>query len=277
MDTYRWSRGAAILAVARKDILLMSRYPLLLVSRIVEPFGWLLPVYFLGRTFSQGRLAAGFAAWAGTGDYMAFVIVGWILSSYVSAVMWGMGFALKNEMDSGVLEANWLTPHPPLVLLVGRTVASIVTTTLGSAVFGILAITLFGLSIRGQILPAIGFVFPVILGLYGLGFALAAMILLLRDASTLIDVSNFVLGLVSGRDYPVVVLPRPVFAIALLLPLTYGYDALRALLLGTRPLVSLPVEGAVVGVFMVAMLAGGTWVFGRVERHCRIHGTLAHH
>ncbi len=268
---------AAMYAVARKDLVLMTRYPLTLAARVVEPFGWLLPVYFLGRTFSNGHFAPGFAAWSGTGDYMAFVVVGWMLSGYVVSVLWGMGFSLKNEMDSGVLEANWLTPRPPIVLLVGRTVASVVMTTVVSGVFGILAVALFGISIRGQFLLAISFVLPVIIGLYGLGFVLAGFVLLLREANTLIDVAHFLLGLVCGRDFPVLVLPRPVLMLSLVLPLTYGYDGLRAILLGTRPLAPLAVEAVVAIGFMVVMLAGGTWVFGRVERHCRVHGTLAHH
>lgn len=107
------STFGAMLAVARKDLLMMTRYPLMLASRVLEPFGWLLPVYFLGRTFSTDHHAVGFAAWSGTGDYMAFLVVGWMLSGYVGAVLWGMGFSLKNEMDSGVLEANWLTPPSP--------------------------------------------------------------------------------------------------------------------------------------------------------------------
>ncbi len=266
-----------MLAVARKDVLLMRRYPLTLVSRIVEPIGWLVPVYFLGRAFSTGNQAAGFAAWSGTGDYMAFLVVGWVLSGYVFSVFWAMGFALKNEMDAGVLEANWLTPGPPIVLLVGRTIASIVMTTIGSAAFGVLAILLFGISIRGQVLPAMAMALPVVIGLYGLGFILAGMVLLLREANTLIDVGNFILNLLSGRDFPVLVLPRPLFLISLLLPLTYGYDSLRALLIGTRTLVPLPLEAGLAVAFMAALLVCGLWAFARIERHCRAQGTLAHH
>jgi ABC-2 type transport system permease protein len=117
----------------------------------------------------------------------------------------------------------------------------------------------------------------VIIGLYGLGFVLAGFVLLLREANTLIDVSHFLLGLICGRDFPVLVLPRPVLLLSLVLPLTYGYDGLRALLLGTRPLAPLPVEAVVAIGFMVVMLAGGTWAFGRFERYCRLHGTLGHH
>lgn len=266
-----------ILAVARKDALLMVRYPLNLVSRVVEPIVWLMPVYFLGRAFSSDGTSPGFAAWTGTGDYMAFIVVGWILSSYVSAVMWGMGFSLKTEMDQGVLESNWVAPVSPARLLVGRTLASLAVTTLTSSGFAALAMWIFGLSIGGQILPAVAFALPVVIGLYGLGFMLAGLVLRLRDANTLIDVSNFTLGLLSGRDYPISVLPRPVMVFSLLLPLTYGYDGIRALLLGTRPLLPLPVQGAVAAAFMVVMVVTGLWTLRALDYRSRVQGSLGQH
>lgn len=265
------------LAIARKDLLLQVRYPLMLLSRIVEPLAWLTPVYFLGRAFSHGATAVGFAAWTGTGDYMTFVLVGWILGTYVSAVLWGMGFSLKNEMDTGVLESNWLAPHPPVLLLVGRTLASVAFTTITSGAFAVLAVLLFRISIPGRVLPAIGLALPVVIGLYGLGFIVAGIILRLRDANTLIDVGNYVLGLITGRDYPVSVLPRPLLVLALLLPLTYGYDGMRRLMLGTQSLMPLPLELLLAVFFMATMVVAGVWGFGRLEHRCRVEGTLAHH
>lgn len=266
-----------VLAIARKDALVMVRYPLQLVSRVIEPIGWLIPVFFLGRAFSQGGTAPGFAAWTGTGDYMAFIVVGWILSAYVSAVMWGMGFALKTEMDQGTLESSWVAPVSPALLLAGRTLASIAVTTLTSTGFAALAVWLFGLSVRGSVLPAIGFALPVVIGLYGIGFMLAGVVLRLRDANTLVDVTNFLLGLLSGRDYPIGVLPRPALLLALVLPLTYGYDGIRALLLGTRPLLPLPVQAAAAVAFMAAMIAAGLWTLRRLDQLTRMRGSLGQH
>jgi ABC-2 type transport system permease protein len=266
-----------ILAVARKDILLMVRYPLNLLSRVVEPIVWLVPVYFLGRAFSSGGRASGFAAWTGTGDFMAFIVVGWILSAYVSAVMWGMGFSLKTEMDQGVLESNWVAPVSPARMLVGRTLASVAVTTVTAAGFAALATWVFALSIGGRVLAAAAFALPVVIGLYGFGFMLAGLVLRLRDANTLIDVSNYALGLLGGRDYPVAVLPRPVMALSLALPLTYGYDGIRALLLGTHPLLPLPLQAAVGGFFMVVMVVLGVWTLRRLDHRSRVQGSLGQH
>ena len=212
----------------------MLRYPFNVASRVFEPLGWLAPVYFLGRAFSAETGAAGFAAWTGVADYMSFIIVGWVLSSYVSAVMWGMGFSLKTEMDQRILESNWVAPVSPSVFLVGRTLASIAVTSLTTLGFLAFAVPLFGVSVRGGLLPAAALALPVVISLYGFGFLLAGIVLRLRDANTLVDVSNFVLGLVSGRDFPVAVLPRAVAVAFMGLTIVAGQYALRRLEYRTR-------------------------------------------
>lgn len=266
-----------LLNVAQKDTRLMLRYPLNVASRVFEPLVWLAPVYFLGRAFSADGAAAGFAAWTGAADYMSFIIVGWVLSSYVSAVLWGMGFSLKTEMDQGILETNWVGPVSLSVLLVGRTLASIALTSLTTLGFLALAVPLFGVSVRGGLLPAAALALPVVISLYGFGFLLAGIVLRLRDANTLVDVSNFVLGLISGRDFPVAVLPRAVAIMSLLLPLTYGYDGIRAILLGTRSLLPLPLQGAVVVAFMAVTVVAGQYALRRLEYRTRVEGSLAQH
>src|SRR5437764_220373 len=113
LSEYSWRSSArAVLAIARKDCLHFVRYPLNAFFRMFEPLIWLTPVYFLGKSFATPRGNSGFAAYAGTGDYMSFILLGTVLSNYVAAVFWGMGFALKNEMDAGVLETNWMAPLP---------------------------------------------------------------------------------------------------------------------------------------------------------------------
>ena len=267
----------AALAIAKKDAIHFTCYPLNALFRVVEPVAWLAPVYFLGRSFGGGRNNAGFAAYAGTGDFMSFVLVGSLISAFVAAVFWGMGFALKNEMDSGVLESNWLTPVPRPLFLAGQTIASIVITATNSIVVLLLANWLFGFTIGGSVLTTLGVLLLMLVSLYGFGFAFAAVVLLLRDANAMIDISNFVVSLLSGGQFPVSVLPRFLLVVSLALPLTYGYDAARGLLLGARTLLPIPAEVAILAAFMVIMVALGAYVFARIERRCRQLGTLGMH
>ncbi|HEY8742537.1 MAG TPA: hypothetical protein VIU62_05535, partial [Chloroflexota bacterium] len=131
--TWRSSLGA-ILAIATKDARLKLRYPLDATFQVLQPLIWLTPLYFLGRSFATaGGSNPGFAGYTGVSDFMSFLLLGTVLSNYVSSVFWGMGYALKTEMDMGVLESNWLTPLPRPLFLVGQTLASLAITTLTNA------------------------------------------------------------------------------------------------------------------------------------------------
>ncbi|HEY8417808.1 MAG TPA: hypothetical protein VIK93_07225 [Limnochordales bacterium] len=113
--------------------------------------------------------------------------------------------------------------------------------------------------------------------LYGFGIAYAGVVLYARDANTLTDVGSFLVEVVSGLNYPITSLPRALMILGLTLPITYGVDAMRALVLGTRPLVAVPVSVAVVLVSMAAFLVVGRRVFDRVDARVRAMGTLGSH
>jgi ABC-2 type transport system permease protein len=267
----------AILAIAKKDWLHFLRYPLNAVFHIFQPIIWLTPVYFLGQSFSTQGGNAGFGAYSGTEDYMSFILLGTIIGNYVSAVFWGMGYSLKNEMDSGVLESNWMTPMSRPLLLVGRTLASLATTTVTGTGVLLLGWLFFGFRVTGSLLAAVAAVAPMLIALYGFGFAFAALVLLMREPNTLIDVSDFAVGMMSGRQFPVNVLPRFLLPISLALPLTYGFDAVRGYLLNTKTIMPLRYEIVILLIFMGVMVPVGYVVFKVVERRCRALGTLGLH
>jgi ABC-2 type transport system permease protein len=267
----------AALAIAKKDWLHFFRYPLNALFRVIEPIAWLTPFYFLGRSFASPGNSGGFAAYTGTADYMSFILVGTVLSSYIGAVFWGMGFALKSEMDSGVLETNWMAPLPRPLFMVGQTLASLAITTINSMAMLALAWLLFDFQISGSLFSAVLVMLPMLVALYGFGFAFAAIVLLLKDANTLVDVSNYVVSILSGSQFPVNVLPRFLLPISLAIPLTYGFDAIRGMLLGTRTLLPIPQEIAILLLFMVITVPLGYLLFKRIERHCKQLGTLSMH
>jgi ABC-2 type transport system permease protein len=271
------SHVRAALAIAKKDFITFYRYPLNALFRVIEPIAWLTPVYFLGRSFAGPNGNAGFAAYTGTSDYMSFILVGAVLSNYVAAVFWGMGFALKNDMNAGVLETNWMMPIPRALLLAGMTLASLAITTLNSAVMLLLASLAFGFQVGGGVLAAALTLVPMLIALYGFGFAFVAAVLLMRDANTLVDVSNYVVSTLSGSQFPVNVLPRLLLPLSLAIPLTYGYDAVRGFLLGSATLLPLEYEIAILLLFMCAMVPIGFLIFKRVELRCRMLGTLSQH
>jgi len=188
-----------------------------------------------------------------------------------------MGYALKNDMDSGVMESNWLTPIPRLLILVGHSVTNLIVTaitSLGMLFFGGL---LFGFNTSGDVWSAFQPIIPMMIGLYGFGFAFAAVVMIMKEANTLVDVSSFLVQIFSGSNFPFNALPRFLLPVALALPLTYGLDAVRAHLIGTKTILSLQWEMALLIVFMFAMLWIGVTTFRSLERRVRTLGTLGQH
>jgi len=267
----------ALYALIRKDWKQYWRYPLNAVSSIFQPLIWIAPIYFMGQAFSVNGKALGFSQYSGTTDFMSFILLGTVLESFINAVFWGMGYALKNDMDSGVMESNWLTPIPRLLILIGHSVTNLVITAITSMGMLLLGGMVFGFSASGDVLQALLPIIPMMLGLYGFGFAFAAVVILMREANTLVDVSSFLVQIFSGSNFPVNALPRFLLPVALALPLTYGLDAVRAHLIGTKTILPLQWEMFLLIVFMVVMLWIGTTAFKSLERRVRTLGTLGQH
>lgn len=272
-----FSHLRAVYAIAKKDWKQYWRYPLNALSTVFQPAIWLAPVYFMGKAFSVNGQAAGFAQYSGTPDFMSFIILGAVLGNFINAVFWGMGYAMKNDMDAGVMESNWLTPIPRLLILVGHSLTNLCVTALTSAGMLIVCALVFGFHPTGNVAAAILVVLPMLIGLYGFGFGFAALVMIVREANTLVDMSAFLVQIFSGADFPVTVLPKWLLPIALALPLTYGMDAVRGLLIKSQTIIPLKWEIALLLIFMVALLYLGSRAFSALERRVRILGTLGQH
>lgn len=268
---------AVLWAVMRKEWLIHLRYPMNLIMRFVEPLMWMAPVYFLGMSFSEDGQALGFAGTTGTSDFVAYILLGTVVGSYISAVFWGMGFSLKQEMEQGTLESLWLTPNSRLWLLIGRSTVSVLITGLNTVSVMLGAYFLFGFEIGGSIVQALLILVPTVIGLYGFGIAYAGIVLYLREANTLTDVGNYFIGLLSGEHFPVTSLPKVLFIAGLTLPMTYAIDALRTLLLQTTPIVALPISIGIIVASMFAFMFVGNKVFERIDAKVRSLGTLSTH
>lgn len=271
------SHARALYALVRKDWKQYWRYPLNALSSVFHPLVWITPVYFMGMAFSANGKALGFAQYSGTTDFMSFILLGTVLESFINAVFWGMGYALKNDMDSGVMESNWLTPIPRLLILVAHSVTNLAVTAITSLGMLFFANLIFGFQPTGNVWAALQPIIPMMIGLYGFGFAFAALVMVMREANTLVDVSSFLVQIFSGSNFPVNALPRYLIPVALALPLTYGLDSVRARLIGTTPLLPLQWELTLLIAFMFIMLWIGTAAFRSLERRVRMLGTLGQH
>lgn len=264
-------------AVIKKEWVVFLRYPMNAVMSVVQPLMWLVPVYFMGLSFSSGGVAAGFRSATGTANFLAYLLLGGLAVSYLQSVLWGVGWSLKNEMDQGTLEGLWLTPNSRVLLLVGRSAVSILLTTLETVGIVLAARLVFGPEVLALVGPALLLLVPMVVALYGFGIAFAGLVLMMREANFLTDAGGFVVQLLSGAATPLQSLPKALFVLGLALPVTYTLDALRVFILGTDPVIAVPISLAVTLASAVAFPILGSAVFRRIEARVRAWGTLAMH
>ncbi len=262
---------------ARKEFLIFTRYPANAVLSLVEPLMWLTPLYFMGKAFSVGGHAVGFEGFAGTSDYFSFVMVGAFMSSYIAVAFWGMAYSIEEDMILGVLEPNWVTPANRVSMLLGRSIMFALLTTLQGLGVLLIGALLFDVKVSGDVFVAFLIIVPMLIAILGLGLGLAGVVLAIRRAQTAIDMSNWVFSQISGLQFPVTVLPKPLMAVALALPTTYGYDAVRSVLLGTKSLLPITQEIMILVVSAVVLCIAGCRVFYMFDRRCRRLGTIGGH
>lgn len=253
------------------------RYPINFIMTLFEPIMWLSPFYFMGKSFSVGGKLQGFEKYTGNSDFMSFLVVGFMISTYVSTVFWTMGFSLKEEMRQGVLESNWSAPVNRVVLMISKSLFQFCAATFEIILTGFVCHFAFGFTITSGLLKVIAFLIPGIIGMLGLGLAVGALVLLAKEANGIIDIVNSMVSAFSGSYFPVKVLPKGFLFISLAIPMTYLYDSSRALLNGQTPLLSLQVEFFIIMIAMFVFLALGSFIFMRVERKCRELGILSVH
>lgn len=253
------------------------RYPVNFIMTLFDPLMWLSPFYFMGKSFSSGGRLEGFEKYTGNSDYMSFLVIGFMVSSYVAMVFWTMGFSLKEEMRQGVLESNWSAPVNRIVLMISKSTFQFCATTFEVILTGIICHFAFGFKINSGLLKAIGFLIPGIIGMMGLGLIIGSLVLLAKEANGIIDISNALVSAFSGSYFPVKVMSKGFLFISLVLPLTYIYDSSRAILINQTPLMPLTKEFIIILISMVGFMFVGSFVFMKVEKRCRELGVLGTH
>lgn len=253
------------------------RYPINFIMTLFDPLMWITPFYFMAKAFSSNGHLSGFSKYAGNSDYVGFLVIGYMISCYVSTIFWSMGFSLKNEMREGVLESNWSTPVSRITLMISKSSFQMLAATFEIILTGIVCHYVFGFSINSNVLTAILFLIPGLIGMLGFGLAIGAAVLLIKEANGIIDVTNSLVSGLSGAFFPVKILPFGFYIISLILPLTYIYDSSRVLLINQSPLFNLKNEFIIVMISMAGFLMLGSFIFMKVEKHCRYLGILGTH
>jgi ABC-2 type transport system permease protein len=182
-------------------------------------------------------------------SFEALAVIGGILSTYWINVLWGMGAQLYWEKQMGQLQVYFAAPCSRMAILTGMAIGGVLTTTLRSAVGLFVGFVILGVR-TGPFDPALlALVFGVTMtALYALGMTLASLFLLFgREAWHITNALLEPVSFLSGLYFPLRTLGAVGMMAAGIVPLGFGVDALRQVLLGADAHGLLPV-GTEVGI-----------------------------
>ena len=264
----------AFLAMVRKEIIAMSRYPVQFVTSFAQIFLIIAIFSLAGLMFASGDGGEYNPTTSGVPAY------GFLLFIMISDTLWVIGVNLRHEQMQGTLEQLYLSPANKFASLVSR-VTTLVLWTGSMAVIGTLLMQTF----LGR-LPfenpglALLILFFSLTGSFGVGFLFAALTLRLKGtAETLANLAQFAMMVLCANFFPFSALPQAVRYISMVIPLSYCVDAFRSTLMGFPPgfpeLAPIEVEVPIVIVFGILMPILGYWLYRNAEDHARKVGSLA--
>lgn len=255
-------------------------------SNWADPF--LFIVYSLLRPIATALILAGmFWAVKGRGGqagaFLAFYL-GNAFHVYVIQVMIGMGWAVVEEREEfETLKYVFASPIGMFVYLAGRASVKVVLATVSLVLILVVGWFVIGLRWDWSAVRWLPFFAAWGMGLVAtmyLGFFVAGLALMLpRAAMNINEGISVALYLLCGVIFPIDLLPRALQVLALLMPFTYWYEALRRFLLGHGASTRLShwSDAALLGALAAATLAfsvAARWGYVRLEHRARQLGRL---
>lgn len=263
-------------AMSRKELTIMTRYPVEFVASFGQVFLIVIVLTLAGLMFAKGGVQT-----AGTSSTTAgLVVYGFILFIFLSDTLWSVGYNVRREQKQGTLEQLYLSPASKFASLLSRVSITLIWTgllSIGSA--WVMSVLIGRLPFAN--LPLGVFILAMALsGTFGTGFAFAALTLRIREAAqTLANLFQFVFMLLCAPFFPFAGLPVWMQYLSRAIPLSYGVDAFRSTLMdypaGYPELAPIGAELVIVTAFGLLMPILGYWLYRREENRSRRKGTLS--
>jgi ABC-2 type transport system permease protein len=249
-------------AELRRSWIQFIRYPADAIAGI-----FIITLVFYG-LFSSARYIAGPSLQFG--DRLDSVIVSYVLWTLVIFIMNDIAIGLQSEAQTGTLEQLFLSPFGASRVFLMRAIASLtlrLVLTL-TVLLIILAITGAQLNLSFKMLLPLG---TILLGAYGLAFALGALSLLLKRVQQLLGIFQFALLFLIAT--PAENWTGSQQVLANILPMTTGAGVLRELMAEGKALNWN--ELAIAFINGTIYLVVGVLLFWQAERRAKQRGLLS--
>lgn len=259
------------LSMSKKTVVEFSRYPVSFVATFAQTL-MILAMFMLAAIVFMGSEA-------GLSDLAGIMVYGFILNMFLIFVLWEIGFSIREEQYRGTLESLYLSPANKFSNLISRVFA------IGSwtVVMVIAALAIVNYYVGGlpanDVMLALFVLFFSITGILGIGFVVSAIVLRLKEsAELLVSVLQFFFMIFCAMFFPFYALPDEILNyVTRWIPLSYGVDSFRSILVGQTPelIANVGIEIVIVVLFGILSPLIGYFLYKYNERKARLEGSLA--
>jgi ABC-2 type transport system permease protein len=199
----------------------------------------------------------------GTFSYFDFIAPGIMAMTVMMSVMTGLPAAISQEREVGTLDGMMVAPINRLSVILGKTLAQMARGILQGVLILFLAITLFGVTVHGNILLVFALLLLGVFSFVGLGVVLTSFAKDQETAVMMMTTIMFPMMFLSGVFFPIEQMPWFMQTISKFLPLTYVADSLRKVMVLGAGIPELSFELSILIIFGIVMTAIAVPVFKR--------------
>jgi ABC-2 type transport system permease protein len=168
--------------------------------------------------------------------FSGFVIIGGTMIAFWSNILWNMSTQFYWEKETGTLEFYLVAPISRMAILLGMALGGVLNTTLRAAAVLIVGVLIFKVPfMMNQPLTALLMFVLTVTALYALGMLFASLFMLYgREAWHTANLLQEPVYFFSGSYFPVLGsagVPLMVQLVASLIPLTFGLDGIRRVII----------------------------------------------
>ncbi len=198
------------------------------------------------------------------------MLLGYMFWSYSIYALSQMGNDVAGEASLGTLEQKFMGVVPIQLLLAAEAVGGSVVSSFLVAVLVVISTLFFRVNLEITVFAFLALLVTLV-GMYGLGFAIAGLSILVKRTGQLVFLLQILLLFLTGTFLPLSIMPSAVALFGKLFPLTWGIDVARASVAGSGGIAS---RWMWLLLTSAGSLAFGLFVFSWFCRKAREDGAL---
>lgn len=237
-------------------------------------FQFVLVVFTVFILYFVSQLIANNPALESYGGYLPFAAIGLAMSSYFQTGFSSFATAIRNEQTMGTLEALLMTPTRIPTIVIASSVWDFFWATMVAVTYLLTAEFLLGITLRGSLVVAMIPLLLTTLIFASLGVISASFVMVFKRGDPIGLVMGSLSTLLGGVFYPVSALPQWLQGIAQFLPITYGLEAMRQVLLKGATLRAILPDLLTLMGFAVILIPVSLVCFKKAVRQAKREGSL---